>query len=105
LLNSPLSAAGSSENDQLARLAGWLYLLTFPTTGAWYGISGTLLLAGDVEAVAGGAAPRGAVVVQGSAVKRAGQCLKGGDHGRIKTENRKSERIGLRRWSSDFDAG
>jgi uncharacterized protein DUF4386 len=41
--NSPLSTGGTSESDKLARLAGALYLLTIPTTGAWYGISATAL--------------------------------------------------------------
>jgi hypothetical protein len=36
-------ATDHSESHRLARLAGWLYLLTFPTTGAWYGISASLL--------------------------------------------------------------
>jgi len=43
LRNSPLSTDGASESDKLARLAGVLYLLTFPTTGVWYGISATVL--------------------------------------------------------------
>jgi hypothetical protein len=58
LPNSTLSAGGTRENDKLARLAGWLYLLAFPTTGAWYGISGTLL-AGDSVTFASLEAGRG----------------------------------------------
>jgi hypothetical protein len=57
-LSAPLSAGSTSENHKLARLAGWLYLLTFPTTGAWYGISGTLL-AGDTVTLASLEAGRG----------------------------------------------
>lgn len=34
------------ERDKLARLAGLLYLITIPTTGAWYGISASLLSEG-----------------------------------------------------------
>jgi hypothetical protein len=58
LPNSSLSVGSPSENDKLARLAGWLYLLTFPTTGAWYGISGTLL-AGETVTFASLEAGRG----------------------------------------------
>lgn len=53
----PSSAPGSNESHKLARLAGVLYLLTFPTTGAWYGIGGTLL-GGDTVTLAGLAANR-----------------------------------------------
>jgi hypothetical protein len=58
LSSSSLSVGSAGEHDKLARLAGWLYLLTFPTTGAWYGISGTLL-AGETVTFAGLEAGRG----------------------------------------------
>ena len=42
-MRSPsVSTGATSESDKLARLAGALYLLTIPTTGAWYGISATV---------------------------------------------------------------
>ena len=56
--NSPVSVGGTSESDKLARLAGVLYLLAFPTTGAWYGISATVL-SGDAVTLAGLEASRG----------------------------------------------
>ncbi len=56
--NPSLSAGDTSESDKLARLAGALYLLTFPTTGAWYGISGTVL-GGDAVTLASLEASRG----------------------------------------------
>jgi hypothetical protein len=58
LRNSPLSTVDPIESDKLARLAGALYLLTFPTTGAWYGIGGTLF-GGDAVTLAGLEASRG----------------------------------------------
>ena len=57
--NSSRSAGGTSESDKLARLAGVLYLLTFPTTGAWYGISANLLGGGGAVTLAGLEAGRG----------------------------------------------
>jgi len=47
-----------NENDRLARLAGALYLLTIPTTGAWYGISQSVL-GGDAVTLASLEASRG----------------------------------------------
>lgn len=41
--NVEVTADGRWDTHKLARLAGVLYLLTIPTTGAWYGISGTVL--------------------------------------------------------------
>src|SRR5690606_10243056 len=38
--------AGDGDIHRLARLAGVLYLLTIPTTGAWFAISGSLLTGG-----------------------------------------------------------
>lgn len=38
--------SGLDEQDKLARLAGLLYLITIPTTGAWYGISAALFESG-----------------------------------------------------------
>jgi hypothetical protein len=58
LRNSPLSAGSTSESHKLARLAGLLYVLTFPTTGAWYGIGGTVL-GGDAVTLASLQASRG----------------------------------------------
>ena len=49
---------GANETDRLARLAGLLYLVTIPTTGAWYAISGTLL-GGDAATFASLQAGRG----------------------------------------------
>jgi hypothetical protein len=49
---------GANETDRLARLAGLLYLVTIPTTGAWYAISGTLL-GGDAATLASLQAGRG----------------------------------------------
>jgi hypothetical protein len=46
------------ESHRLARLAGALYLLTIPTTGAWYGISATVL-GGDAVTLASLEASRG----------------------------------------------
>jgi hypothetical protein len=48
LLSPADSSPVSSESHKLARLAGVLYLLTIPTTGAWYGISATVLGADTV---------------------------------------------------------
>jgi hypothetical protein len=59
LPESPAVSAGATrESDKLARLAGVLYLLTFPTTGAWYGMSGTVL-GGDAVTLASLEASRG----------------------------------------------
>jgi hypothetical protein len=49
-----------AESHKLARLAGVLYLLTIPTTGAWYGISSTLF-AGDGVTLAALQAGRGSL--------------------------------------------
>ena len=56
--NSAVATELTTESHKLARLAGVLYLLTFPTTGAGYGISGTVL-GGDAVTLASVAASRG----------------------------------------------
>ena len=78
---------GTSDNDRLARLAGLLYLSTIPTTGAWYGIGGSLL-GGDTVTLASPQAGRGLLelamlgtalwlTVRGAAGLRPGAALAG----------------------------
>lgn len=59
---SNASAGAVVESHRLARLAGVLYLLTIPTTGAWYGLSASVL-GGESVTLADIAANRGMLEV------------------------------------------